>query len=96
MLQKVSVFMHNHPLFIKVDLKRYQNKFIKIKYPENTLIFHEGEECNSLGIIIGSFIVGFLIEYFKIDKAILIMMIVAVLGIVITIFYDRKTKDRTV
>lgn len=51
---------------------------------------------NSLGIIIGSFIVGFLIEYFKIDKAILIMMIVAVLGIVITVFYDRKTKDRTV
>lgn len=51
---------------------------------------------NSLGIIIGSFVVGFLIEYFKIDKAILTMMVVAVLGILVTIFYDRKIKDRTI
>ena len=51
---------------------------------------------NSLGIIIGSFVVGFLIEYFKIDKAILTMMFVAVLGILVTIFYDRKIKDKTI
>lgn len=51
---------------------------------------------NSLGIIVGSFVVGFLIEYFKIDKAILTMMVVAVLGILVTIFYDRKIKDRTI
>lgn len=51
---------------------------------------------NSLGIIIGSFVVGFLIEYFKIDKAILTMMFIAVLGILVTIFYDRKIKDKTI
>ncbi|WP_296647707.1 MFS transporter [Romboutsia sp. 13368] len=51
---------------------------------------------NNLGIIIGSFVVGFLIEYFNIEKAIFIMMIVVVLGILITIFYDRKTKDKTI
>ncbi len=51
---------------------------------------------NSLGIIIASFMIGFLIEYLKIDKAILFMMGVALLGILCAIFYDRKTKDKTV
>jgi predicted MFS family arabinose efflux permease len=51
---------------------------------------------NSLGIIIGSFVVGFLMQYLKIDKAILFMMGVALLGILCAIFYDRKTKDKTV
>lgn len=51
---------------------------------------------NSLGLIIGSFVVGFLIEVFKIDKASLIMMGVSILGILSAIFYDRKTKDKTI
>ena len=51
---------------------------------------------NSLGIIIGSFMVGFLMQYLKINKAILFMMGVALLGILCAIFYDRKTKDKTV
>lgn len=51
---------------------------------------------NSLGIIIGSFVVGVLIEYFKIDKAILIMMGVSALGFLSTILYDRKIKDKTI
>jgi len=51
---------------------------------------------NSLGIIIGSFMVGFLMQYLKINKAILFMMVVALLGILCAIFYDRKTKDKTV
>ena len=51
---------------------------------------------NNLGVIIGSFVVGLLIEYFNIEKAILIMMVVVCFGILITIFYDRKTKDKTI
>ena len=51
---------------------------------------------NSLGVIIGSFVVGFLIEYLKIDRAILIMMAVAILGVLCAILYDRKTKDKTI
>lgn len=51
---------------------------------------------NSLGVIIGSFVVGFLIEYLKIDRAILVMMGVALLGVLCAIFYDRKTKDKTI
>ena len=51
---------------------------------------------NSLGVIIGSFVVGFLIEYLKIDRAILIMMGVALLGVLCAILYDRKTKDKTI
>ena len=52
MLQKRSVFMNNHPLFLNVDLKRYEKDFKIKKYPVNTLIFQEGEECNHLGIIL--------------------------------------------
>ena len=51
---------------------------------------------NSLGVIIGSFVVGFLIEYLKIDRAILIMMGVALLGVLCAILYDKKTKDKTI
>lgn len=52
MLQKVSDFMNNHPLFLNVDLKKYEKHFNIKKYPQNTLLFHEGEECNGLGIIL--------------------------------------------
>ena len=44
--------MNNHPLFLNVDLKKYEKNFEIKKYPANTLIFHEGEECNHLGIIL--------------------------------------------
>ena len=44
--------MNNHPLFLNVDLKRYEKDFKIKKYPVNTLIFQEGEECNHLGIIL--------------------------------------------
>ena len=44
--------MNNHPLFLNIDLKRYEKDFIIKKYPANTLIFHEGEECSHLGIIL--------------------------------------------
>ena len=52
MLQKVSDFMNNHPLFLNVDLKKYEKNFVIKKYTANTLLFHEGEECNHLGIIL--------------------------------------------
>lgn len=51
---------------------------------------------NSLGLIIGSFIVGLLIEYLQLEKAILFMMGVALLGILSAIFYDRKINDKTI
>lgn len=41
-----------HELFKDVDLKNYEKEFIVKKYPQNTLIFHEGEECQNLGIIL--------------------------------------------
>ena len=44
--------MYNHPLFLNFDLKDYQKDFIIKKYENNTLVFHEGEECNHLGIIL--------------------------------------------
>ena len=44
--------MKNHPLFINVDISKYQDKFIYKKYLANTLLFHEGEDCETLGIII--------------------------------------------
>ena len=52
MLQKVGVFMYNHPLFINCDLKDYSKDFIIKKFNNNTLVFHEGEECNHLGIVL--------------------------------------------
>ena len=51
---------------------------------------------NSLGLIIGSFIVGILIEFFKINGAILFMMCVSIIGVLSAIIYDRKIKDKTV
>lgn len=44
--------MYNHPLFRNVDIKKYEHLFIHKKFAPNTLIFHEGEDCNKLGIII--------------------------------------------
>ena len=51
---------------------------------------------NSLGRIIGSFIVGILIEFFKINGAILFMMCVSIIGVLSAIIYDRKIKDKTI
>ena len=50
----------------------------------------------SLGLIIGSFIVGILIEFFKINGAILFMMCVSIIGVLSAIIYDRKIKDKTI
>ncbi len=44
--------MYNHPLFQNVNLKKYENRFQVKKYPANSLLFHEGEECRHLGIIL--------------------------------------------
>ena len=44
--------MNNHPLFLNVDLKKYEKHFVIKKYSPNTLLFHEGEECRHLGIIL--------------------------------------------
>ena len=44
--------MKNHPLFANVDISKHENKFIYKKYQSNTLLFHEGEECKELGIIL--------------------------------------------
>ena len=51
---------------------------------------------NSLGLIIGAFIVGILIEFFKINGAILFMMCVSIIGVLSAIIYDRKIKDKTI
>ena len=44
--------MYNHPLFLNCDLKDYSKDFIIKKFNNNTLVFHEGEECNHLGIVL--------------------------------------------
>ena len=44
--------MQTHPLFKNVNLKGYKNQLNVTKYPINTLLFQEGEECNSLGLIL--------------------------------------------
>lgn len=44
--------MKKHPLFSNVDLKPFENNFIIKKYPANSLLFHEGEECSALGIVL--------------------------------------------
>ena len=44
--------MYTHPLFLNFDLKEYKKDFTIKKYNSNTLVFHEGEECNHLGIIL--------------------------------------------
>ena len=44
--------MYNHPLFLNVDLKKYEKYFNIKKYKQNVLLFHEGEECQNIGIIL--------------------------------------------
>lgn len=44
--------MYKHPLFNGIDIKKYESKFVIEKHPANTLLFHEGDECNSVGIIL--------------------------------------------
>ena len=44
--------MFNHHLFSNFDFKIYKKDFILKKYKANTLVFHEGEVCNHLGIIL--------------------------------------------
>ena len=44
--------MYNHPLFFNIDLKKYEKFFHIKKYSQNTLLFHEGDECTDLGIIL--------------------------------------------
>lgn len=44
--------MLNHPLFKNMDLKHYQKQLHTTKYPIDSFLFNEGEECNSLGIIL--------------------------------------------
>ena len=58
--------MFNHPLFLNVDLKKYQKDFLIKEYDANTLIFHEGENCNSIGIILkGQVIISTLTAFDK-------------------------------
>lgn len=58
--------MNKHPLFKNVDISKYEKDFNIITYPENTLIFHEGESCYKLGIILkGQLIISTLT---KMDK----------------------------
>ena len=52
MLQKEGVLMYNHPLFLNINLKDYLKDFIIKKYKNNTLVFHEGEECKYLAIVL--------------------------------------------
>ena len=44
--------MNNHPLFLNINLKKYEHNLIYKSFPANTLVFHEGEECDALGIIL--------------------------------------------
>lgn len=44
--------MYKHPLFKGINLKKYEGHFIINKYEANTLIFHEGDECKSVGILL--------------------------------------------
>ena len=44
--------MKNHPLFKDIDISKHQKQFMIKKYPAKSLLFHEGDECNHLGIIL--------------------------------------------
>jgi CRP-like cAMP-binding protein len=58
--------MNKHPLFNNVDLKHIKNQLHTKTYNENTLIFSEGEKCNSLGVIIsGELTISTLTNYDK-------------------------------
>ena len=48
---------------------------------------------NSLGIIIASFLVGFLVDKFGIEKSILQIIAFTIFSIFVVLIYDRKTKD---
>lgn len=50
---------------------------------------------NSLAIIIGSIVVGYLIENMGVKNSILSLTIFTLLGILGALYYDRKIKDRT-
>lgn len=50
---------------------------------------------NSFGVVIASFIVGLLIEKFNIENTKLIIMGWVIFCIICSIFYDKKTKDKT-
>lgn len=50
---------------------------------------------NSLGVIIASISVGYLIENFSVNKSIMILVGFIVVGVLSTLFYDRKIKDKT-
>lgn len=51
---------------------------------------------NSLGIIVASFLVGFLIENFGISKTIVQLMFITVFSIITVIIYDKKTVDEVI
>lgn len=58
--------MNNHPLFNNVDLKHYKKLINATKYPINTLLFQEGEQCSSLGLILsGELTISTLAEFDK-------------------------------
>ena len=58
--------MNKHPIFNNVDLKHIKNQLHTKTYNENTLIFSEGEKCNSLGVIIsGELTISTLTNYDK-------------------------------
>lgn len=44
--------MNKHPLFKNMSLEVYKNDLIIEKYPVDSLLFTEGEECDSLGVIL--------------------------------------------
>ena len=58
--------MINHPLFTNVELKHYKKQLNITTYKKNTLIFQEGEICNSLGLILsGELTISTLTNYDK-------------------------------
>jgi CRP-like cAMP-binding protein len=58
--------MNKHPLFNNVDLNHIKKQLHTKTYNENTLIFSEGEKCNSLGVIIsGELTISTLTNYDK-------------------------------
>lgn len=50
---------------------------------------------NSFGVVIASFVVGYSIENLKLNNTVLILISWALVCIVCAIFYDMKTKDKT-
>ncbi len=51
---------------------------------------------NSLGTVIASLLTGYLISNLGINKAIVIFIGLAIIGIIISIYCDRKIKDKTI